>query len=411
MSESLESLALLAHWRHELRTPINAILGYSQLLLEDWAGTAIATDLERIESAGQDLLRLVNEILDPHSSDRGLSLDTYQARLRYALRTPVNTVCGYVELLLEEDSPELADSRVDLERISAAGERLLAQLEAMAAWDQPESQSLAVALSDMEVEVAEAVLRYRQAAVPEAAVTGGRLLVADDNEINRDVLERRLSRLGHEVVCVSSGQEALALLAQQPFDLLFLDVMMPGLTGFEVLQQLKADPNLAELPVLMISALDDLESVIRCLRLGATDYLTKPFEPTLLQTRLETCLERKRLRDRELDYLRNVAIVTDAAVAVDAGDYDRDRLQTVADRSDALGQLARMFRQMIRSVEQRETQLKQTIRRLELQIDTATVKSQVQEITESDYFRDLESRARQIRRDRGYRSSPPDRHA
>lgn len=406
MSESLESLALLAHWRHELRTPINAILGYSQLLLEDWAGTAIATDLERIESAGQDLLRLVNEILDPHSSDRDLGLEAYQSRLRYALRTPVNTVCGYVELLLEEEMPELATSRVDLERIKTAGERLLAQLEAMAAWDQPAEQSSPVALSAVEVEMAETLLRYRQATDREPAVTGGRLLVADDNEINRDVLQRRLRRLGHEVVCVASGQEALNQLAQQPFDLLFLDVMMPGLTGFEVLQQLKADPTLAELPVLMISALDDLESVIRCLRLGATDYLTKPFEPTLLQTRLETCLERKRLRDRELDYLRNVAIVTDAAVAVEAGDYDRDRLQTVAERPDALGQLARMFRQMTRSVEQRETQLKQTIRRLELQIDTATVRSQVQEITESDYFRDLESRARQIRRDRGSRSAP-----
>ncbi|WP_338462540.1 response regulator [Synechococcus elongatus IITB7] len=409
MSESLESLALLAHWRHELRTPINAILGYSQLLIEDWAGTAIAADLERIEAAGQDLLRLVNEILDPQSSDRALSLDDYQSRLRYALRTPVNTVCGYVELLLEEAPPELAESQTDLNRIRAAGERLLAQLEAMAAWDQP-AQPATVALSAVEVEMAEAVLRYRQADSLQPAIAGGRLLVADDNEINRDVLQRRLSRLGHDVICVASGQEALTLLAQEPFDLLFLDVMMPGLTGFEVLQKLKADPTLAELPVLMISALDDLESVIRCLRLGATDYLTKPFEPTLLQTRLETCLERKRLRDRELDYLRNVAIVTDAAVAVEAGDYDRDRLQTVAERNDALGQLARMFRQMTRSVEQRETQLKQTIQRLELQIDTATVKTQVQEITESDYFRNLESRARQIRRDRGYRSPPRDRH-
>lgn len=131
----------------------------------------------------------------------------------------------------------------------------------------------------------------------------GHVLVVDDNENNRDLLTRRLERRGHTVVTAEHGVAAMALLRAQQFDLLVLDIMMPEMDGYEVLRLLKADPALSHLPVIVISALGELDSVVRCIELGAEDYLVKPFNPVLLNAKIDFCLERKRLRDRERAYL------------------------------------------------------------------------------------------------------------
>src|SRR5262245_28337059 len=132
----------------------------------------------------------------------------------------------------------------------------------------------------------------------------GQVLVVDDNESNRDVLARRLKRHGLLVETVVNGQEALALVRSRPFDLVLLDIMMPEVDGYSVLQQMKADPQTRHIPVIMISALDELDSVIRCIEAGAEDYLPKPFNPILLRARIGACLEKKVLRDAEQRHLR-----------------------------------------------------------------------------------------------------------
>jgi class 3 adenylate cyclase len=132
------------------------------------------------------------------------------------------------------------------------------------------------------------------------------ILVVDDVEANRDLLSRRLQRQGHTVVLAENGKEAIALLQVQTFDLILCDIMMPEMNGYEVLEQLKADPKLRHIPVVMVSALDDLDSVVRCIELGAEDYLFKPFNPTLLKARVNACLEKKRLRDQEQAYLQQL---------------------------------------------------------------------------------------------------------
>jgi class 3 adenylate cyclase len=134
----------------------------------------------------------------------------------------------------------------------------------------------------------------------------GRVLVVDDNEMNRDLLSRRLQRQGHTIVMAENGEEALAQLRSQPFDLVLLDIMMPVMNGYQLLENLKADPSLRHIPVIMISALDDLDSVVRCIELGAEDYLFKPFNPTLLKARIGASLEKKRLRDQEQAYLQRI---------------------------------------------------------------------------------------------------------
>ena len=134
--------------------------------------------------------------------------------------------------------------------------------------------------------------------VIDAKVLGPRLLVVDDNEDNRYTLIMRLEIEGYSNIAIAEdGEQALTLLASQEFDLVLLDVMMPKVDGYQVLQQLKADGRLHNIPVIMISALNEIDSVVRCVELGAVDYLSKPFNPVLLKARVGASLEKKRLRD------------------------------------------------------------------------------------------------------------------
>lgn len=134
------------------------------------------------------------------------------------------------------------------------------------------------------------------------------VLVVDDNEINRDVLSRRITRYGHQVLTAASGREALRMMNDQNFDLVLLDIMMPDMNGYQVLERIKQDPDLRNVPVIVISALDDIDSIIKCIKLGAEDYLSKPFNPMLLRARIGASLDKKRLRDREQEYLEEQAL-------------------------------------------------------------------------------------------------------
>ena len=135
----------------------------------------------------------------------------------------------------------------------------------------------------------------------------GTILIADDNRVNRLLLARGLEHEGHTVVYAEHGAEALDLLRRQRFDLLLLDVLMPELDGYEVLAELKDDPHLRDIPVVVTSALDEIDSVVRCLEMGAEDYLTKPVNPVLLGARINASLEKKRLRDQQRELISKFA--------------------------------------------------------------------------------------------------------
>ena len=134
------------------------------------------------------------------------------------------------------------------------------------------------------------------------------LLVVDDIEDNRFALTRRLAGQGYlNVTTAADGRQALELLKSKPYDLVLLDIMMPNVNGYEVLAQMKANESLRHVPVIMISAVDDIDSVIRCIELGAEDYLPRPFNPTLLRARVGACLGRKRLYDQVTTRTRELA--------------------------------------------------------------------------------------------------------
>jgi sigma-B regulation protein RsbU (phosphoserine phosphatase) len=250
MSDPVADRTNLSHLRHELRTPINQIVGYSELLIEetgDAGHTSYAPDLEKIRGAAKTLLNLINENL---TDDR-------------------LTLAGDIIDPAMAGRPQTA-SRSPLDLAAPAGSR-----PPIVTADEP-------------------------AAVP------GHILVVDDNEGNRDVLARQLVRQGHTVVCAENGRAALELLRAAPVDLVLLDMMMPVLDGYGALLEIKRDPALRHLPVIMISALDELAAVVRCIERGAEDFLPKPFNPTLLRARIGAGLEKKRFRDQERLYIKTI---------------------------------------------------------------------------------------------------------
>jgi len=215
--------------------------------------------------------------------------------LIHDLRTPLNHIIGYTEMLIEQAQEQGQDDFVlDLQKTHAAGKQMLALInDNFHSTPAAETRALIVDAKAQE--------STSQTSSDARAVDGaeGFLLVVDDVENNRDVLSRQLQRQGYSVATAENGQQALERLRADTFDLVLLDIMMPEMDGYEVLQRLKTDEALRHIPVIMISALSELDSVVRCIGMGAEDYLPKPFEPTLLKARIGACLEKKRARDRE----------------------------------------------------------------------------------------------------------------
>ena len=313
-----ERRARLANMRQELLAPVMALVGYGELLTEEAERLKLvdlAPDLERILTAAQDLLGLVNLLLDEAAAPAQAShaeLEAIQSKMRHDLRNPLNAIKGYAELLLEElDELDGAAVRADLEALLGASESLLARIDVIVDFSRG-AENAELTCQD-EGDVARMVANLVRTVKPVEAgevppQETGRILVVDDNASNRDLLFRRLSHDGHHVARADSGRRALEILEVEEFDLILLDLLMPDLNGFQVLERLKADERLHDIPVIMISGLQETDSVIRCIEAGAEDYLAKPFNPVLLRARISACLERKRWRDRERRYLERIEL-------------------------------------------------------------------------------------------------------
>lgn len=178
-------------------------------------------------------------------------------------------------------------------------------------------------------------LTSKDGIAPVAGVPDPALLVVDDNEDNRYTLSLQLNAQGyHNIAIATNGNEALSVLHSKPFDLVLLDIMMPELNGYEVLERMRSSPELRNIPVIVISAIGELDSVVRCIELGAEDYLPKPFEPTLLRARVYASLERKRLHDQVVAQAAELA-----SQAAELATWNKTLEQRVADQ---LGEIERM---------------------------------------------------------------------
>jgi adenylate cyclase len=140
-----------------------------------------------------------------------------------------------------------------------------------------------------------------------ASNSPGRLLVIDDNKVMRLLLARGLEQQGHFVVMAENGRRGLELLRAERFDMVLLDIQMPEMNGYQVLEAITADRLLRDIPVIITSSLDEMDGVARCIAMGAEDYLTKPLNPILLRARINASLEKKRLRDQQRELIRKFA--------------------------------------------------------------------------------------------------------
>jgi adenylate cyclase len=302
----------LAHLRQELLSPVNALLGYAEIMHEEASRKGrpdILPDMNRILGAARDLAGKIEGLLDGDRAKTPPDSATVQEqKLRHDLRTPLNAIMGYGEMLREDVANFSSDwLRADLDRLLVAASDLLLRLDRIVRFSvNGEETSLAPDQTDALI-VGDLMRSLGPARQEAYAVTEiGSILVVDDIEANRDLLSRRLSHDGHRVASVAGGLQALQALADDEFDLVLLDLMMPDINGFDVLVRMKADERMRRIPVIMITALAETESAVRCIEAGAEDYLPKPFDPVLLRARINACLHKKRWRDREQRYLRRI---------------------------------------------------------------------------------------------------------
>jgi pimeloyl-ACP methyl ester carboxylesterase/DNA-binding response OmpR family regulator len=280
--------------RHELRTPVNHIIGYSEMLLEEAAELAQPEpfgQLHEVVAIGKQLLSIISELLDQPDSPSSSAISALHTHLQPHLDA-ILSICADLELIVHGHA--LDHFAPDLHRIITATNQLAILSARVSGHEQiyTHAQSEQPALTPT--------------GEPRSSVAGAHLLLVDDHPLNRDMLGRRLERLGYRVTQAEHGKQALELLEQSPVDLILLDIMMPELDGYGVLEALKRNPALRHIPVIILSALDDMQNIVRGIELGADDYLPKPFDPVLLRARIDACLVKKHIHDLESSYVKQV---------------------------------------------------------------------------------------------------------
>jgi hypothetical protein len=272
---------------------------------EENRSAGLLRELKKIHTAGGQLLALLNDALAPWKIETG-KIDLLM--MRQEMVAPLNAVISLSEVCATDPSvsetPGIGD---DLGKIRQAARNLFALIEGESDLGDIAGNRLGANLGS----AAEAVLGPAPTPTSQTApffdflgaeksqLATGRILVVDDDPMNREMLSRRLQKMGYRIREASNGNHALDELKQRPFDLVLLDIIMPELDGFRTLEFMKTDPMLRHVPVIMLTALDEVESTVRCIEAGAEDYVPKPFNPVILRARINASLEKKRLRDQE----------------------------------------------------------------------------------------------------------------
>jgi CheY-like chemotaxis protein len=294
---SLNFSKQLGDWRHDLRTPAGHITGYAEMIEEELDGpeySGLRGQLVAIRKSGETLVELIDEHLGPGRTSIGdIDFESAKGRLSEVI-DQVKAECAKVRPALV--APDIEANLPDLDKIESACVRVNELLEGI-------EDGLRATGEDEPVSI-EPEMPVSIEVGPDPLKDGGEILVVDDDAANRELLVRRLTQQGYQPTAAVDGETALQMLEAHPVELVLLDMMMPGLNGDEVLARLKSDPHLKHIPVVMLSALDDMKQIIGCISMGAEDYLFKPYDPVLLKARIGATLEKYRLRKQHTPRLK-----------------------------------------------------------------------------------------------------------
>jgi DNA-binding response OmpR family regulator len=289
----------LSQLRHDLRTPAGHVIGYAEMLAEDLEDEDlpdIKQGLGELKALGDHLVEVIEEqfgaarkgLADLHGEDARQELTGLAGRIRDGVDRVADSCSATQRAELAPDLEKIRSAAGLVETVLAAGLASLSANAHGAAGPEAVVESQATT------------------AIPEVSkiAEGGDILIVDDNAANLDLLKRRVLRDGYRVHLADGGEEALSVLSSEHIDLVLLDLVMPGMDGVEVLHRLKADRKLKNVPVIMLSALDDMDRIVQCILEGAEDYLMKPVNPVLLTARIGASLEKHRLRGQHAKRLK-----------------------------------------------------------------------------------------------------------
>lgn len=314
-----ETEALFASLRSEFSTPLDVIVGYTEILLDElefYGLQKYQDDLNKILQSGLLLQNRIDEVLSfgvVAGKSKDFDLKTFSGDLQFTLLTPLNSIIGYCELILdEEEDIENKQFTHDVAKIHSASRLFIGYINEIDQLAQVQWKGTALLaqfqksnLIIRDVLTSIPPLEKNESFKPSSDYKGS-ILVVEDNAMARDLLIRRLKHYGFEAVPCEDASMVFDKIKEGNFDLVLLSIITSGVSGFDVLKQIMGHNQYYYIPVIVMSPLKEIDSVVRCLEMGADDYLLKPFNPVIFKARIEASIEKKILRDKEQLYLEQL---------------------------------------------------------------------------------------------------------
>ena len=335
MSSKKEKI-VLTQIKQDFTTPVDAISDYINLIIDgsDVYDDEISDEFQNIKKSAKTLRVNFNDAFSEYADTKRktISNDEEASILRHDLRTPLNGIIGYSEILLEDFEDDIEESHAeDINHIIGLAKEVEGAIARFVDFlkdgTDKTSESLAENESAENLFSSLGKINYKLEIIDE--IKQSRILVVDDIKTNCDVLKRRLENNTFLVEVSMSGKDALEKIDKEKFDLVLLDVLMPEVNGLEVLIKIREEYSADKLPVIMVSSFDDVESISKCIQLGASDYLPKPVNSTILTQKVASTLERKSLREREEQLLSELhrQAITDEMTGVPNRRYVFEQLE------------------------------------------------------------------------------------
>jgi len=309
---------IIKNIKHDLINPISAMIGYSELILDtldEVRGNALQRDIQNINNSSTAILATIQEVF----SDKSLIGDDIASvilneNLHYTIRTPLSSIIGISELIIEDALTvaelDLHDIQDSVCKINQAAKRLLRLINDLSKFSELSDGDLMESYyTDLYLKES-SIRNFQFNTDGKVRNNTGTVLIVDDESANLDIIDKILRQSNHKTFIAESGAEALKVLEKESanIDIILLDLIMPEVNGMDLLKILKDNNNTYHIPIIMLSALDEIDTIVKCISSGADDFLIKPVNRILLDARLNNALEKKYFHDKEIKYQKQIKI-------------------------------------------------------------------------------------------------------